>query len=77
MAMGATERNVLCPTEPPADVAIAAVTVAELLVGVRLASGKRRDAGRIHVGKILESLPIIAYDRRRGFEPFEMIHHSE
>ena len=45
------------------DLAIAAVTIAELLVGVRLASGKRRDARQAYVDGILESLPVIAYDR--------------
>ena len=30
------------------DVAIAAVTIAELLVGVRLASGKRQDARQVY-----------------------------
>jgi tRNA(fMet)-specific endonuclease VapC len=55
------------------DVAIAAVTVAELLVGVRLASGKRRDARQVFVDEILESLPIIAYDRRVAVEHAELL----
>jgi tRNA(fMet)-specific endonuclease VapC len=55
------------------DVAIAAVTVAELLVGVRLASGKRRDARKIYVDEILESLPIIAYDRNVAVEHAELL----
>ena len=46
------------------DIAIAAVTVAELLVGIRLASGKRQEARQVYVEAILESLPIIAYDRK-------------
>ena len=45
------------------DVAIAAVTVAELLVGIKLASGRRRKARQAYVDEIIESLPIIAYDR--------------
>lgn len=56
-----------------ADVAIAAVTVAELLVGVRLASGKRRDARRIYVEEILESLPIIAYDGNVAVDHAELL----
>lgn len=44
------------------DVAIAAVTVAELLVGVKLASGKRRAARQAYVDDVIGSLPIIAYD---------------
>ena len=55
------------------DVAIAAVTVAELLVGVRLASGKRRDARKVYVEDILESLPIIAYDRNVAIEHAELL----
>jgi tRNA(fMet)-specific endonuclease VapC len=55
------------------DVAIAAVTIAELLVGVRLASGKRRDARQAYVDGILESLPIIAYDRNVAVEHAELL----
>ena len=55
------------------DIAIAAVTVAELLVGVRLAFGKRRDARQFYVGEILESLPIIAYDRNVAVEHAELL----
>jgi tRNA(fMet)-specific endonuclease VapC len=55
------------------DVAIAAVTVAELLVGVELASGKRRDARKVYVEEILESLPIIAYDRNVAVEHAELL----
>ena len=44
------------------DVAIAAVTVAELLVGIRLASPKQRQSRAGYVGEVLESLPVIAYD---------------
>lgn len=55
------------------DVAIAAVTVAELLVGVGLASGKRRDARKVYVEEILESLPIIAYDRNVAVEHAELL----
>ena len=55
------------------DVAIAAVTVAELLVGVRLASGKRRDARQVYVDDTLESLPIIAYDRNVAIEHAELL----
>jgi tRNA(fMet)-specific endonuclease VapC len=50
------------------DVAIAAVTVAELLVGVKLASASRRKARQAYVDEIIESLPIIAYDRNVAVE---------
>ena len=53
------------------DVAIAAVTVAELLVGVEVASGKRRNTRQVYVEEILESLPIIAYDRNVAVEHAE------
>lgn len=55
------------------DVAIAAVTVAELLVGVRLTAGKRRDARQVYVDELLESLPIIAYDRNVAVEHAELL----
>ena len=55
------------------DVAIAAVTVAELLVGARLASGKRQDPRQVYVEEILESLPIIAYDRNVAVEHAELL----
>ena len=55
------------------DVAIAAVTVAELLVGVELASGKRRDTRQVYVEEILDSLPIIAYDRNVAVEHAELL----
>ena len=55
------------------DVAIAAVTVAELLVGVRLVSSKRQDARQTYVEEILESLPIIAYDRTVAVEHAELL----
>lgn len=44
------------------DVAIAAVTVAELLVGVELTSGRRRTTRREYVDGIFGSIPVIPYD---------------
>jgi tRNA(fMet)-specific endonuclease VapC len=44
------------------DVAIAAVTVAELLVGVELATTKRRAARAGYVDDVIASIPIIPYD---------------
>lgn len=55
------------------DIAIAAVTVAELLVGVRLASAKRRKARQAYVDEIIESLPIIAYDRKVAVEHADLL----
>jgi tRNA(fMet)-specific endonuclease VapC len=42
--------------------AIAAITVAELGVGVELASGKRRKARRAFLEDLVMSLPILSYD---------------
>jgi tRNA(fMet)-specific endonuclease VapC len=55
------------------DIAIAAVTVAELLVGVKLASGRRRNARQTYVDEIVESLPIIAYDRDVAVEHADLL----
>ncbi len=55
------------------DVAIAAVTVAELLAGVRLASGKRRKARQAYVDEIIESLSIVACDRYVAVEHTDLL----
>ncbi len=55
------------------DVAIAAVTVAELLVGVKLASGRRRAARRAYVDDVIGSLPVIAYDVGVAIEHAELL----
>ncbi len=44
------------------DVAIAAITVAELLVGVELATTKRRADRAGYVDDVIASIPIIPYD---------------
>lgn len=44
------------------DVAIAAVTAAELLVGVELAEGKQRQGRRSFVERLLASVPVESYD---------------
>jgi tRNA(fMet)-specific endonuclease VapC len=44
------------------DVAIAAITAAELLVGVELASKERCERRREFVERILRSVPVEAYD---------------
>lgn len=46
------------------DVAIAAISVAELAVGVKLASGKRQKARQAYLDDVVESVPIIPYDLR-------------
>ena len=42
--------------------AIAAITVAELGVGVEVASGKRKSARRLFLDDVIATLPIIGYD---------------
>ena len=44
------------------DVAMAAVTVAELLVGVRLARRKHQAARRRYVNALIDAIPIEPYD---------------
>lgn len=44
------------------DVAVAAITVAELLVGVELASQTHRERRRAFVEDVVTSLPVIPYD---------------
>ena len=44
------------------DVAIAAVTVAELAVGVELADGRRRQRREAFVAAVLEAVSVEAYD---------------
>jgi tRNA(fMet)-specific endonuclease VapC len=46
------------------DTAIAAVTVAELLVGVWLATGRRRAARQAFADAVVSAIPTIAYDVR-------------
>lgn len=55
------------------DVAIAAVTIAELLVGVRLAPARLKHARQAYVDEIIESLPIIAYDRNVAVEHADLL----
>ena len=42
--------------------AIAAITIAELGVGVEIASGKRKAARRLFLDEIAATLPVIGYD---------------
>ena len=44
------------------DVAIAAVTIAELRVGALLASGRRRAARAAYVDDIVSGIPVLDYD---------------
>lgn len=45
------------------DVAIAAITVAELRVGVELARGKARAARKAFVDDVLAVVPVVPYDQ--------------
>ena len=44
------------------DVAIAAITVAELTVGVQLATSRQRPRRQSYVDEIIASIPILPYD---------------
>jgi tRNA(fMet)-specific endonuclease VapC len=55
------------------DTAIAAITVAELLVGVRVATGKRRAARQGFVDAVASTIPIIAYDVRVAHAHAELL----
>jgi tRNA(fMet)-specific endonuclease VapC len=46
------------------DVAIAAVTAAELLIGVDTAEGKRRTARQAFIDGVLDAVPVLPYDIR-------------
>jgi tRNA(fMet)-specific endonuclease VapC len=50
------------------DVAIAAITVAELVVGVELASPQAKASRQAFVDDVLASVPVISYDRDIAFE---------
>jgi len=44
------------------DVAIAAITVAELFVGIELATTRHRPAREEYVDEILSTIPVLGYD---------------
>lgn len=50
------------------DVAIAAVTVAELMVGVRLTRSSRRSGRQAYVDEIVASIPVLPYDMAVAIE---------
>jgi tRNA(fMet)-specific endonuclease VapC len=55
------------------DVAIAAVTVAELTVGVRLASNRHQAARQAYVDEVIETIPVLAYDRLVALEHADLL----
>lgn len=57
--------------------AIAAITVAELLVGVELADGKRRAARQKLVDAIVDTLPIEDYDLNVARRHGELLAHVQ
>ncbi len=44
------------------DVAISAVTIAELRVGALLATGRRKAARSVYVDDVIATIPVLAYD---------------
>jgi tRNA(fMet)-specific endonuclease VapC len=55
------------------DVAIAAVTAAELLVGMELAKGKRRAAREAFINAVLDAVPALPYDLRVAHAHAELL----
>jgi len=55
------------------DIAIAAITVAELVVGVELASQRAKAERQAYVDDILASIPVISYDRDIAFEHAQLL----
>lgn len=58
------------------DLAVAAVTAAELLVGVQLADHTRRDARSALVEAVLTSIPVISYDLTVAREHARLLAHT-
>jgi tRNA(fMet)-specific endonuclease VapC len=57
------------------EVAIAAITVAELRVGLLLATGRNRSARMALLHDVLEAIPIIDYDRAVAEDHAELLVH--
>jgi tRNA(fMet)-specific endonuclease VapC len=57
------------------DVAIAAVSAAELMAGVELADRRRRRRRETFVATILEALPVEPYDRRVAHAHASLLAH--
>ena len=57
------------------EVAIAAITVAELRVGVLLATGKSRDERLAFLTDVLETIPIVEYDESVAEAHAELLVH--
>jgi tRNA(fMet)-specific endonuclease VapC len=55
------------------DIAVAAITVAELVVGVELASPHAKADRQAFVDDILASVPVISYDRDIAFEHAQLL----
>lgn len=55
------------------DISIAAITVAELIVGVRLASPEQRQTRAAFVDEVVESIPVINYDSTVAREHAELL----
>jgi tRNA(fMet)-specific endonuclease VapC len=56
-------------------VAIAAITVAELRVGVLLATGRIRSSRRAFMDDVLEVIPVLDYDRDAAEAHAELLVH--
>jgi len=57
------------------DVAIAAITVAELRVGVLLSTGRHRSVRLAFLDEVLETIPVLDYDRTVADAHAELMMH--
>ena len=55
------------------DVAIAAITVAELAVGVQLASEPQRPRRQAYIDDVVAAIPILPYDRAVALEHADLL----
>jgi tRNA(fMet)-specific endonuclease VapC len=55
------------------DIAIAAITVAELAVGVQLASARQRQRRQAYLDDVIASIPILPYDRIVAIEHTDLL----
>jgi tRNA(fMet)-specific endonuclease VapC len=75
----ALERGTTVPSDAvpdDADIAIAAVTASELLVGVELADARRRDARRATVDAVLKTFDVLPFDLETAREHAALLAHA-
>lgn len=68
---GASELDMVIDDDD--DVAIAAITVAELTVGVQLASARQKERRQAYVDDVIASIPILSYDHIVAIEHADLL----